>query len=690
MQYTWIELMETAMRLSSCECDRDCLKTDCDIIIFLLENCIITLPEDHRFFVTVNCDGIMTEIIAKRAEKFHTELKDSMFWDGIDAYSFTGLYDFSHTSACWEDVISLGIAGIRNRLREYANKYAEDDDKQYFYRNAIRVFDAALKFMKRAEITARSLGRLEMAEGILHLTKDAPCNLYEAMQTTIIYYILQQMFDASNLRTLGRVDSLYRHFYEHEKDSEYVRKLAEDFIREIDLFNVNANIPFAIGGTDNDGMTMYNDMSRILLKAYSNVPSSNTKLHFLYNDNTPKDMLEAAFECVRRGMNSICFLSDKKVEESLIKLGEDPEDAAAYTVVGCYECGGREEITCSCNARVNIVKAVEYAMNGGMDFLSGKQIGLVCDSKFANFGEFAAEVERQLVHLSKCAMEITDFYESKYSQLHSAPILSATYPTTVKKGKDIYCGQGAKYNNSSVNGLGLATATDAMLAIKKLVFEEKKLTLEQFAEILKNNWKDQEVLRLTIRNKYPKYGMGNKEADKIASRIVQVLSDSINKRPNVKGGIYRLGMFSIDWRVEFGKHTGASADGRYAEEALSQNTGASFGADREGATAHILSVTELDAGNTPNGSILDLDLHSTAVQGRSGMNMMISTLKTYFERGGFAIHYNVLNAQVLRDAKINPEKYPNLQVRLCGWNVLFSSLSEQAQEEFIARAGNVG
>ena len=121
------------------------------------------------------------------------------------------------------------------------------------------------------------------------------------------------------------------------------------------------------------------------------------------------------------------------------------------------------------------------------------------------------------------------------------------------------------------------------------------------------------MLRLTIKNKYPKYGMADKEADILAAYIVQILSNTINGKPNVKGGIYRLGMFSIDWRTEFGRYTGASADGRKAGEPLSQNTGASFGADREGVTAHILSVTELDAGNIANGLIVDLDLHSSAV-----------------------------------------------------------------------------
>jgi len=250
----------------------------------------------------------------------------------------------------------------------------------------------------------------------------------------------------------------------------------------------------------------------------------------------------------------------------------------------------------------------------------------------------------------------------------------------------LYCDYAAKYNNSSVNAIGLATAVDSLAAIRKAVFEDKILTLDEFIEILKSNWEGKEPLRLLIKNKFPKFGMNDKKTDAIAKDIVDVLSGAVSGKPNVKGGIYRLGLFSIDWRWEFGRKTAASANGRKAGETLSQNTSATFGADRDGATAHLLSVSAIDSSKTPNGTIVDIDLHSSSVRGENGLKTLISTLRTYFELGGFAVHYNVLDTEILKDAKLNPEKYPNLQVRLCGWNVLFSSLSEKEKDEFIARS----
>jgi formate C-acetyltransferase len=379
-------------------------------------------------------------------------------------------------------------------------------------------------------------------------------------------------------------------------------------------------------------------------------------------------------------------MSDRRVIEALEKQGVAHQDAVDYHVVGCYECGGAGELTCSCNARVNIPKALELALNGGRDMLTGKQIGLENDGHFESFDALYREFERQLTYLCKCAMTVTDLYESRYAEIHSAPILSGTYTSALQKGADLYLDYSAKYNSSSLNAIGLATATDSLAAIRKAVFEDKTLTLGEFTEILKSDWKGQEPFRLLVKNKYPKYGQGDIRTDEIAKRTVDVLSDTVSYKPNAKGGSWRLGLFSINWRWRIGQKTAASADGRRSGETLSQNTSASFGADKEGATAHLISAARIDMSKTPNGAIVDIDLHSSAVRGENGITALVSSLKTYFELGGFAVHYNVLDTEVLLDAKKNPEKYPSLQVRLCGWNVLFSTLSEKEKDEFIARS----
>lgn len=665
--------------------DCDVLEHDCKNIIFLFDNCEITVPESNRFFVKVNCSGIQNHIYHRRMKNYDSEIAENGLSAGQETLAYTGNYDFSHTTTEWKSVISLGISGLRKRISEYAKKNKDDKKKQRFYNEISKVYDAALRFMKRASEVAAENGKTEMATGLVNLTENAPSNLFEAMQTTIIYYVLQTVFEGTYLRTLGRFDSLFYPFFVKESKNN-VKALFLDYLKEIDRLKAPSNIPFALGGTDIFGNDLINELSYIILDAYTKANTNNTKFHMLCTENTPEDIMKNALDAVRKGNNSIVFMSDGKIIESLEKMGEEHEDAVNYHVVGCYECGGEGELTSSCNARVNIPMALEFTLNNGKTMLSQIQAGLQNSGNFDSFESLYVEFTRQLVYMCNCAMKMTDLCEAHYKQVHSAPIFSGTYTSALEKGGDLYCDYAAKYNNSSVNGIGLATAVDSLVAIKKLVYDDKITTLSNLIKILKSNWKDQEALRLTIKNKFPKFGLNEGRTDKIAKDIVDVMHKAIAGKPNVKGGVYRLGLFSIDWRWEFGEKTGASADGRLAGETLSQNTSATFGADRDGATAHLLSVASIDTSKTPNGAIVDIDLHSSAVRGENGLNTLFSTLKTYFELGGFAVHYNVLDTEVLKDAKLNPEKYPNLQVRLCGWNVLFSSLSEKEKDEFIARS----
>lgn len=671
------ELREIAIKNAETE---NVFVADCDNVIFLLDNCEITVPNDNRFFVKVNTNNIQRSVWEKRISSYGCIHEEAGLADGNEAMAYTGTYDFGHTTTQWEAVIELGIWGLRQRI----DKYAEAKNSE-FYQNLSRVYDAALRFMKRAAKEAFECGKTEMAQGLLNLTENPPQTMYEAMQTSLVYYTLQQHFDNTILRTLGRLDKLFYPYYLKCNKSE-AEQLVRDFIIEIDRMRAVSNMAFAIGGTDKDGNDLFNELSYMFVDVYTKLEVPHTKFHFLYSDNTTDDIIKKAFISVRDGHNSIVFMSDNKIIESLKKLGADHEDAVNYHVVGCYECGSEDELTCSCNARVNIQKAVEYTLTGGIDMVTGKSIGLPNNGVFNTFEELYNEFVRQLQYLCLGAMKSTDLYEANYSKFHSSPILSGVYKSAMEKGADLYCDNSAKYCNSSVNGVGLGTAVDSLWAIKKLVYTDKTLTLDQLTNILNSDWEGYEWLRLTAKNKFCKFGINHPETNELAKDIVDVLSNSINNKPNAKGGVYRLGLFSIDWRWQMGGKTGASADGRRKGETLSQNTSATFGADREGATAHLLSVASIDASNVPNGAIVDIDLHSSAAQGENGINVLVSTLKTFFDLGGFSVHYNVLDTEVLKDAKLNPEKYPNLQVRLCGWNVLFSSLSDKEKDEFIARS----
>lgn len=617
------------------------------------------------------------------------ELAEACVAGAVRAY--TGWYDFSHTAPDWENIYSLGLSGLLGRLEEAFDRPNLTERQTAYYEAGIRVWRAALRYIERMATQAEQMGKVSMAQGLRALTVRPPETFYEAMQLTFLFYDLQQHVERTVLRTLGHLDELYLPYFERDLSEgrlteEQAERMVDEFLLEWDSRKVQANIPFSMGGVTKDGVPRLNRLSYLLLRRHVALRCPNVKLHILWDENLPRDFLQIAMDGIRQGSNSIVFMNDARVKESLTKYGMDRRDVEQYEVVGCYEPCAKGEIPCSGNGRVNLTMALEATLFGGTLLWENTSVGRSFGESFLNFDAFWEAVSEQIRFFCRGCMAMVNAKEAQYPRMHSAPFFSSAYDVCVEQGGDVYCDSVAKYNNSSINLIGLATVTDALLAIRKLVWEDGTLTLDELRKLLRSNWEGQEQLRQKILKTFPKYGIGNRDADMLAQKILSVASEEINGKPNVKGGFYRLGGISIDWRFSLGKRAAASADGRMAGETVSKNLCASLGADREGATAQILSVASLDGNDMPNGSVLDLSLHSSAVKGADGLVALMATLDTFMRLGGMAIQYNVLDVATLREAQRDPSLYPNLQVRLCGWNVLFSTLSKEEQDEFIQQA----
>ena len=386
---------------------------------------------------------------------------------------------------------------------------------------------------------------------------------------------------------------------------------------------------------------------------------------------------------IRSGSNAIVFCNDDIITRGLMKLGHTKQDADNYILIGCYEPSTMGcELACTCAGYVILPKAVECAMNGGRDMLTGKLIGLPCAASFDDFDAFYREVLRQAAHFCEQSMRRIRAYEPYMALTGASPLLSGSMQCCMESGKDVYEG-GAAYNDTSINLFGIATATDSLLAVKQLVFEEKRVAFAEMADILRSNWEGQEKLRLIAKTKAPKYGCGCKDADRLAADLMARTTAVINGKPNARGGKFRCGGFSIDLRFTYGERCAASADGRFARESLSKNMSASDGIGANGVTAMMRSACAIDYTNLPNGTALDLVLHSSAVSGADGIPAMEGLVDAFMAMGGFALQINVLDPSVLKKAQQDPEKYKNLQVRLCGWNVRFVDLKKHEQDEFI-------
>lgn len=668
---------------------------DAELFGTLLRETDFSFPEVRPFVAKSDFDGIMGKVTEERK----TWVLDEQDADGVlprtragyDLRAYTGDYDFSHTAPDWKNLLRLGLPGVLSRLASASEREGLTDAQTNYYRAGISVWSEVMGYTQRMAKAAQSAKKAEMAEGLLALTRRAPATLSEAMRLISLYFQLQQWLECTPVRTLGRIDEYLNPYYENDLRAgvltpDGAAELTDAFLREMNDQKAIANVPMALGGA---GEGRVNGFSYLLLRRFLALALPDIKMHILYCPELPADFVRIAMEGIRKGSNSIVFMNDRVIRTNLEEMGIAPGDAAEYTVVGCYETCGAGEVACSCNGRVNLAMAAEAAMTGGRDLLTGTLIGAPTPEFPKTRDDYLDAFLTQVNFFCDAAAETTDAKEKYDPRVHSAPFFSALYDSCVERGGDVYCDFAAKYNNSSINLVGLATAVDAVTAACRLVFEEKILTMRQLAEVLKNNWAGQEALRHRVLKTYPKYGIGDAECDALAARILASASGRINGRPNVKGGVYRLGAFSIDWRFSLGKRVGATPDGRLARESVSKNLCASLGADREGNTALVLSACALDPRLMPNGAVLDLVFHSSAVSGENGLRAMEATLKTYFSGGGIAIQYNVLDADVLRRAQVHPEEYPNLQVRLCGWNVLFSDLSRTEQDEFI-RQSEVG
>lgn len=682
---TYDAILEQALAMNKNADTNNTMLINARIMAFAMDNCEISVREDSTFFVTTNIDISSARILYKVRQSRITEplcYRNKTTDEAVESCAYFGTYDTGHTAPDWPTVFALGLEGLKQRIMNRTGH-----TKNIHYKKAtLMVLEAAQRFTLRAAKCAKEAGREQMARGLEHLAAGTPRDLFEAFQLSMLYYHLQHYFEASDVRTLGRLDALMLPYWEQETDKVYAQQLTEAFMRDIDALKAVANMPFALGGTNLDGKCAINPMSYVLLDAYKATMGPDVKLHILCSDDMPESFLLSCMDSIKRGGNSLVFIHDKQMVNGLIKLGMDPDDARQYTIVGCYEAAAKNEIPCSCSTRVSLPKALEYTLHAGRDMVTGYQVGLPMEPNFESFEALYDAYLQNLRHLVTGSIGLTCCAESQFPNRHAAPLYSAVMEDCVAQGGDIYGNASARYNNSSLMAIGMGTAADSLYAIRHLVYDKKMLTLPQLIEILDSNWEGQEPLRQFIRNKLPKYGTGDPQVDDMAVDIANKLSRWVNGAPNGRGGVFRLSIFSIDYRLEWGKMTGASADGRKTGETLSQNASATFGMDRNGPTAHIHSVAKLPGEDCVNGLVMDMELHSSAVAGENGTHVLLALLKTFFQEGGQTIHYNILDTETLKDAQIHPERHQNLQVRVCGWNADFTKMTKAEQDEYILRS----
>ncbi len=604
--------------------------------------------------------------------------------------------DVWHTVVDWSEVLRLGAPGLLQRAKDAKREKQAagtlTERQSVFYDSVIISFTAMLTYMRRLLAEAEHVGCTRYAAALTNLLAAPPKTLYEVLCLSHIMLNVEEL-GRERCRSYGAIDELYMPYFVADLESgreteESVKEMFRYFWQKVTAEKRYADQPICIGKAWTSDDCPAARLTVLMLDAYKELDIHNPKIHIRCSKNMSDKLLGKLCGMIRDGNSSVVLLNDETVLTGYERLGIPREIAKDYIPTGCYEpvIPGLEDARI-CASWINLAKACEYAVTGGRDLLTHLYVGMHTEEPKA----WDAFLDTYYAYLAEhCAMVINNVNEqAKFAYAaNPSPYYSGTIASCIESGRDVFDG-GMTYRNQSLKCFAIATAVDSLLAVKKFVYERRRVTLAELRTILENNWAGAETLRAEILHDPVKYGNHLAEADDLTHDIYDFCAAQIVGKPTSTGGVFRLGCDSVNMVSGYGMRTGASADGRLAREELSKNMRPTNGMEKHGVTAFIQSVCAIDNCNFTDGAPLDFIVHPSAVEGDAGLAAMKALIRTFFTGGGFAIQGNVLSLDTLRDAQEHPEKYPNLQVRVCGWNEYFVNMRREVQDDFIRRSAGI-
>ncbi|MCD4752696.1 MAG: hypothetical protein K8R40_06470 [Anaerolineaceae bacterium] len=444
-----------------------------------------------------------------------------------------------------------------------------------------------------------------------------------------------------------------------------------------------------LSGIDKHGEDATNDLTYLLLDVIEEMnllePKPNVRLHA----KTPDRLLNRVVDMIAEAQGSPFLLNfDENSMAGLRWQGLPESDLWDYAPVGCLENtlqGNDRSGTVDVN--MNIAKAVELTLHDGKDAASGKQIGPCTGNPrtFATFDNFFTAFRTQLKAIMEILVEANNIADSGRSRFEPTPYVSALVDGCLENGVDITAG-GAHHNYLTIEGVALTTATDSITAVKRMVYDDEAVTMDELVQELDANFEGYESLRQTLLNKVPKYGNDDPYADDLAGKISRFWTKEAFQHVTPETGKrYRGGYLSWNDWVAFAPKTAATPDGRKRGQFLSNGICPVNGADRLGPTAVVKSAGRLGLETAPNGSSQTMSFSPTMLASTENRRKLAGLLRAYNQIGGTCLQINVVSPDTLRAAQHDPESYSNLLVRVTGYNAYFVMLGKETQDEIIAR-----
>ena len=449
-----------------------------------------------------------------------------------------------------------------------------------------------------------------------------------------------------------------------------------------DFTNIN------IGGVDRNGNSATNEISYIILEIQEELHELQPGLSIHIAENTPDEFLLAGIKFIRQGHGYPSIFNPDTYVKEMVRAGKTLEDAREGGCSGCIEVGAFGKEAYLLTGYLNTPKILEITLNNGIDPETGKKLGLETGDPrtFKTFEELYEAWHKQMVYFVNLKLSVNNYIERMFSLYAPATFLSLYIDDCIEKGKDYYSG-GARYNTTYIQCTGLGTITDCFTTLKKHVFEEGKYTMDEILKAVAKNWEGEEKMRQYIRNHTPFFGNDDEYADTIAVRVYDDLVKAIEGRPNTRGGKTELNMLSTTCHNYFGSVCGATPNGRMAHFAISDGTSPAHGSDSHGPTAVIKSLGKLDQTKS-GGTLLNVRFVPALLKREEDQKKLGSLIRTYFKFGGHHIQFNIVDTATLYDAQKHPDEYKDLLVRVAGYSDYFNDMTEQLQNEIIARTEN--
>jgi len=642
--------------------------------------------------------------------------------DGIEsrmAFAFDTPAPHGRQVVNFPKVLTMGLAGIIAEAQEQLARQLvssnEDLRKRYFWKAVIIACTAVTALAQKYSALAQAMAQresnparrreLEAIAGVCEQVPAQPARTFhEALQSVWFTHLAVHIENNSWGYSPGRLDQYLYPFYQRDsEDSRITRDEAKELLgclwlkfAEIEALHKGATAKLCqgsvyqnvtIGGQSEEGKDATNDLSYLILEVEEEVKLSQPTLSLRYHDGLKEDFLFKCAEVIRSGGGKPAIFCDDYALSALDHYGVPLKEARTYAPTGCVELSIPYSSTLFFGGFLSLPKCLELALNNGKDPLTGAALGPETGDPrtFRCYDELLAAFKKQLEVSAEWVINTMNTFYAPYPDLVPSPFNASLINDCIATGKDINEGGGRYTKLMATYPIGMVTTGNSLSALKKLVFEEKKISMDEVLEALRLNFEGKQEVRKLLLSA-PKYGNDDDAVDSDVNEIFRMVKDTVYPHfTNPWGDAVSFAYLGVTAHYFHGQTTGATPDGRMARTPYADGSLSAYpGTDQRGPTAVIKSATKMDY--TPSlATLFNLKLHPAALNDKERIKKFWALVQTYAERGGYHIQFNVIDRETLLDAQRHPENYKDLVVRLAGFSVFFVDLSSQVQMEIISR-----